>query len=39
VQRITRRERLCCGVDQRIHRNPATLVTPTRSTPGGNYIP
>jgi len=28
---VTRRERTCRGRDQRIHRNPATLVTPTRS--------
>jgi hypothetical protein len=35
---ITRRERTCCGRDQRVHRNPATLVTPTVSILGTRYI-
>ena len=29
AERITRRERPRRGRDQRVHRNPATLVTPT----------
>jgi hypothetical protein len=37
-ERITRRERPCCRRDQRVHRNPATLVTPTLSKPGRKYI-
>src|SRR5438270_13893022 len=28
AERITRGEGPCCGCDQRIHHNPATLVTP-----------
>src|SRR5436853_4380107 len=28
AERITRGEGPCCGCDQRIHQNPATLVTP-----------
>ena len=35
---ITRRERTRRGRDQRVHRNPATLVTPTRSMPGAKSI-
>src|SRR6267378_4316052 len=35
---ITRRERACCGRDQRIHRNPATLVTPTLSIFGAKFM-
>jgi hypothetical protein len=35
---ITRGERTCCGRDQRVHRNPATLVTPTVRSPGTKYI-
>jgi hypothetical protein len=31
TERITRCERPCCSRDQRVHRNPATLVTPTFS--------
>jgi hypothetical protein len=33
---ITRRQRTRRGRDQRVHSNPATLVTPTRSMPGPN---
>ncbi|MNI17197.1 hypothetical protein D3C73_705590 [compost metagenome] len=33
-QRITRRQRLGGGRDHRVHRNPATLVTPTVRYPG-----
>jgi hypothetical protein len=35
---ITRRERARRGRDQRVHRNPATLVTPTVRSPGTKYI-
>jgi predicted dithiol-disulfide oxidoreductase (DUF899 family) len=28
AERITRRQRTACGCDQRVHRNPVTLVTP-----------
>ena len=36
---ITRRKGACRGRDQRIHRNPATLVTPAVSTSGAKFIP
>ena len=36
---ITRRERTRRGCDQRVHRNPATLVTPTVRYPGPKSIP
>src|SRR5712675_2498421 len=35
---ITRRERTRRGRDQRVHSNPATLVTPTLSIPGPNLF-
>jgi hypothetical protein len=35
---ITRRERTRRGCDQRVHRNPATLVTPTVRYPGPKSI-
>jgi hypothetical protein len=38
AEEITRRECACRGRDQRIHRNPATLVTPTISTSGVKLI-
>jgi hypothetical protein len=34
---ITRRKRTCCSRDQRVHANPATLVTPTPSMPRAKY--
>jgi len=33
AERITRRERAACGRDQRVHLNPATLVTLTPRYP------
>ena len=35
---ITRRERTRRGRDQRVHLNPATLVTPTVQCPGLIYL-
>src|SRR6185503_10458937 len=35
---ITRRERMCRGRDQRVHLNPVTLVTLTRSMSGAKSI-
>ena len=35
---ITRRERARRGRDQRVHRNPATLVTPTVRYPAPSYL-
>ena len=38
AKRITRRQRARRGGDQRVHRNPVTLVTPGVSMPGTKYI-
>ena len=38
AERITRRERARRGRDQRVHRNPATLVTPTVRCPALIYL-
>jgi hypothetical protein len=35
---VTSSERTRCGHDQRLHRNPATLVTPTVVIPAAKYI-
>ena len=35
---ITRGESMCRCCDQRVHRNPATVVTPTVSGPGAKSI-
>ena len=37
-KRVADRERACRGCDQRVHSNPATLVTPTLSIPGPNLF-
>ena len=39
AERIARRERPRRGRDQRVHRNPATLVTPTVAMPAAQSIP